>query len=228
MTPAEATPAAIVSIRGLTARRGREVALENVDLDVFAGEIHGLAGPNGAGKTTLLKCLLGTLPFTGTIRLGLGPRDVIGYVPQSLFFDGSLPISVGDLLALSVSRRPVFARRSKADRARIEAVLAETGASILIDRRLAELSGGELRRVLLAQALVPEPRLLVLDEPASHVDEEGSRAIETLLIRLSRDRGVTVLLVEHDRALLERVCTGITTLNRRVEAVNPAVHENVS
>jgi zinc transport system ATP-binding protein len=215
---------AVVSIRGLTAWRGRELALENVDLDVLEGEIHGLAGPNGAGKTTLLRCLLGTLPFTGTIRLGLSPRDAIGYVPQALAFDASLPISVADFFALSLTRTPVFARQAKALLARIEAALAETGASSLLGRRLSELSGGELRRVLLAQALLPKPRLLVLDEPASHVDEDGSRAIEALLLRLSRERGVTVLLVEHDLALLERVCTRVTVLNRRV-AAGDGVHE---
>ena len=208
----------VISIRGLTASRGREVALENVDLDVFEAEIHGLAGPNGAGKTTLLRCLLGTLPFTGTILLGLGPKDAIGYVPQALAFDASLPISVADFFALSLSRRPVFMRRTQALSERIETALAETGASSLLGRRLSELSGGELRRVLLAQALVPEPRLLVLDEPASHVDEEGSRTIEALLLRLSRERGVTVLLVEHDLALLARVSTRVTVLNRRVAA----------
>lgn len=206
----------MIAIRGLSARRGRDVVLEDVDLDVLPGEIHGLAGPNGAGKTTLLRCLLGTLPFTGTIRLGLGPFDAIGYVPQALAFDASLPLSVADFFSLSVSRKPVFRRRSKGAAARIESALAETGAASLFDRRLSELSGGELRRVLLAQALVPEPRLLVLDEPASHVDEEGSHAIEALLLRLSREHGVTVLLVEHDRALLERICTRVTYLNRRV------------
>jgi zinc transport system ATP-binding protein len=219
---------AVVSIRGLTALRGGEVALENVDLDVLAGEIHGLAGPNGAGKTTLLRCLLGTLPFSGTIRLGLAPGDAIGYVPQALFFDASLPISVADFFALSLALTPVFTRRAKALSARIEAALAETGAASLAGRRLSELSGGELRRVLLAQALVPEPRLLVLDEPASHVDEDGSRAIEALLLLLSRERGVTVLLVEHDRALLERVCTRVTVLNRRVVAGDGAVERAAS
>ena len=218
---------AIVSIRGLTARRGRELALENVDLDVFAGEIHGLAGPNGAGKTTLLRCLLGTLPFSGSIRLGLEPGDAIGYVPQALSFDASLPISVADFFALSLSRFPVFARRSKADTARIEAALAETGASSLASRKLAELSGGELRRVLLAQALVPEPRLLVLDEPASHVDEDGAHAIEALLLRLSRERDVTVVLVQHDRALLARVATRVTVLNRSVVPEGGALEESV-
>ena len=119
-------------------------------------------------------------------------------------------------------------RRTQALSERIETALAETGASSLLGRRLSELSGGELRRVLLAQALVPEPRLLVLDEPASHVDEEGSRAIEALLLRLSREHGVTVLLVEHDRALLERVSTRVTVLNRRVVAADEASAERAS
>jgi zinc transport system ATP-binding protein len=205
----------IVSIRGLSAARGGELSLDGVDLDVFSGEVHGLAGPNGAGKTTLLDCLLGGLPFTGTIRLALRPGEPIGYVPQSLDLDPALPVSVSDFLALALRRAPAFGRRPAALRARIASALAETGTEVLAPRRLAELSGGELRRVLLAQALVPTPKLLVLDEPASHVDEGGTRLLEALLARLARE-GAAVLLVEHDLRLLTRLCARVTVLNRRV------------
>ena len=205
----------VVAIRGLRAARGRDLALDGVDLDVFAGEIHGLAGPNGAGKTTLLRCLLGSVPFTGTIRLALSPGEPIGYVPQSLDLDPALPVSVSDFLALALRRAPAFGRRPPAFRSRIASALAETGTEALASRRLPELSGGELRRVLLAQALVPPPRLLLLDEPASHVDEAGTRLIEALLARLAR-QGAAVLLVEHDAGLLARLCSRVTVLNRRV------------
>jgi zinc transport system ATP-binding protein len=207
--------APVVAIRGLSAARGRDLALDGVDLDVFAGEIHGLAGPNGGGKTTLLRCLLGSMPFTGAIHLALSPGEPIGYVPQSLDLDPALPVSVSDFLALALRRAPVLGRRPRALRSRIASALAETGAGALASRRLPELSGGELRRVLLAQALVPPPRLLVLDEPASHVDEDGTRLIEELLARLAR-QGAAVLLVEHDLSLLARLCTRVTVLNRRV------------
>ena len=205
----------MVSIRGLRAVRGRDLALDGVDLDVFPGEVHGLAGPNGAGKTTLLDCLLGSLPFAGSIRLALSPGESIGYVPQSLDLDPALPVSVSDLLALALRRVPVFGRSPAALRARIVSALSETGTAALASRRLAELSGGELRRVLLAQALVPRPKLLVLDEPASHVDEGGARLLEALLARLARE-SVAVLLVEHDLRLLTRLCARVTVLNRRV------------
>lgn len=210
-----APAARIVSIRGLRAVRGSDLALDGVDLDVFSGEVHGLAGPNGAGKTTLLDCLLGRLAFAGSIRLALSPGEPIGYVPQSLDLDPALPVSVSDLLALSLRRAPAFGRRPAALRARIASALAETGTEALASRRLAELSGGELRRVLLAQALVPRPKLLVLDEPASHVDEGGTRILEALLARLAND-GVAILIVEHDLRLLARLCARVTVLNRRV------------
>lgn len=207
--------APVVAIRGLSAARGRDLALDGVDLDVFAGEVHGLAGPNGGGKTTLLRCLLGCVPFTGTIRLALSPGEPIGYVPQSLDLDPALPVSVSDFLALGLRRAPVLGRRPQALRSRIASALAETGTEALASRRLPELSGGELRRVLLAQALVPRPKLLVLDEPASHVDEDGTRLIEALLPRLAQ-QGAAVLLVEHDLSLLARLCARVTILNRRV------------
>jgi zinc transport system ATP-binding protein len=205
----------IVSIRGLSALRGRDLALDGVDLDVFSGEIHGLAGPNGAGKTTLLDCLLGTLAFTGTIRLALPPGEPIGYVPQSLDLDPALPVSVSDFLALALRRAPAFGRQPAALRARIASALAGTGTEALAPRRLAGLSGGELRRVLLAQALVPGPRLLVLDEPASQLDESGTRLLEALLARLAKE-GVAILVIEHDLGLLTRLCARVTVLNRGV------------
>jgi len=195
--------------------RGRDLALDGVDLDVFPGEVHGLAGPNGAGKTTLINCILGRLAFTGTIRLALSPGEPIGYVPQSLDLDPALPVSVSDFLALALRRAPAFGRRPVALRARIASALSETGTAALPPRRLAELSGGELRRVLLAQALLPRPKLLVLDEPASHVDEGGTRLLEALLARLANE-GVAILLVEHDLRLLTRLCARVTILNRRV------------
>jgi zinc transport system ATP-binding protein len=205
----------VVAIRGLCAARGHDLVLDGVDLDVFAGEVHGLAGPNGAGKTTLLQCLLGCVPFTGTIHLALSPGEPIGYVPQSLDLDPALPVSVSDFLSLALRRTPALGRRPQALQSRIASALAETGAEGLGSRRLPELSGGELRRVLLAQALVPQPKLLVLDEPASHVDEDGTRLIEGLLARLAR-QGAAVLLVEHDLRLLARLSTRVTVLNRRV------------
>jgi zinc transport system ATP-binding protein len=211
--PSPADP--IVSIRGLSARRGRDLVLDGVDLDVLPGEVHGLAGPNGAGKTTLIDCILGRRPFAGWIRLALSPGEPIGYVPQSLDLDPALPVSVSDFLALALRRAPAFGRRPASTRALIDTALAATGTLALGNRRLAALSGGELRRVLLAQALVPRPRLLLLDEPASHVDEAGADVIETLLARLALD-GVAILLVEHDPGLLARLAARVTVLNRRV------------
>lgn len=208
----------VVSIRGLSARRGGDLALDGVDLDVFSGEVHGLAGPNGAGKTTLLDCLLGRLAFAGAIRIALAPGEPIGYVPQSLNLDPALPVSVSDFLALALRRAPVFGRRPAALRARVASALAETGTEALAARRLAGLSGGELRRVLLAQALVPKPKLLILDEPASHVDEDGTRLLEAVLLRLAAE-GVAILVVEHDLDLLARLSARVTVLDRRVVSI---------
>jgi zinc transport system ATP-binding protein len=200
--------APLLSVRALSVRYGAQQVLEDVDLDVLPGTLHALVGPNGAGKTTLIRCVLGEVAFTGDIRLRFSGSGVVGYVPQLLALDPSVPVTVADFFALMLRRKPVFARRSRALDATIEETLRACGA--------AGLSGGEMRRVLMAQALVPKPELLLLDEPASSVDEDGARLFEDLLIRLCREDGVTVLMVSHDLESVARIADRITTLDRRV------------
>jgi zinc transport system ATP-binding protein len=203
-------------VRELSVRYGAQPVLEEVDLDVLPGTLHALVGPNGAGKTTLIRCVLGEVAFTGDIRLRFSGSGVVGYVPQLLALDPSVPVTVADFFALMLRRKPVFARRSRALDATIEETLRACGAAGLKSRPLAGLSGGEMRRVLMAQALVPKPELLLLDEPASSVDEDGARLFEDLLIRLCREDGVTVLMVSHDLESVARIADRITTLDRRV------------
>lgn len=192
---------------------GSQRALEDVSLDVPEGTLHAVVGPNGGGKTTLLRALLGLVPFSGEVRVAAGP---IGYVPQSLALDPALPITALDLLALMRRRGPAFWPVGRRTREEALRALEATSAAGLADRLLGELSGGELRRVLLAQALVPKPALLLLDEPAANVDEDGARLLEGLLERLVKDDGVTVLLVEHDLARVSRIANGVTRLCRTV------------
>lgn len=201
--------------------RGNRI-LENINLRVGKGDIHALTGPNGAGKTTLMRSVMGGMPHKGTIRFLFRENSRIGYVPQFLEFDHSVPITVFDFLFLMMKKMPVFLGRRRAARAKIEQVLAETDCAHLIDRCVGQLSGGEFRRVLLAQALHPKPELLLLDEPASNIDEVGIRHFEEMLIKLRDEQGITILMVCHSMDMIARVCDAVTAVNRTIFYDGPA------
>lgn len=185
--------------------------LSGLDLEVQAGSVHLVMGPNGAGKSTLLRALLGQVEFTGQIRMNFRASGRIGYVPQRLDFDRDLPMTVAEFLALRWQGRPVCLGASAASRARAEQVLGRVGVGHLVDRRLGVLSGGELQRVLLARALVPEPELLLLDEATAGVDAAALEFVERALGEL-KSAGVTTLMVSHDLDHATRVADRATWL----------------
>ncbi len=195
--------------------RGNRI-LEQINLAVKKGHIHALTGPNGAGKTTLMRSVMGGMPHQGTIRFLFRDSCRLGYVPQFLEFDHSVPITVFDFLFLMLKRVPVFLGLRRAMRERITAILAATNCAHLIDRCVGQLSGGEFRRVLLAQALEPKPELLLLDEPASNIDEVGIRQFEEMLISLRDQHGITILMVSHSLEMISRVADRVTAINRSI------------
>ncbi|WP_417910694.1 metal ABC transporter ATP-binding protein [Candidatus Electronema sp. PJ] len=195
--------------------RGNNI-LDKINLQVKKGQIHALTGPNGAGKTTLMRSVMGGMPHQGTIRFLFRENCRIGYVPQFLEFDHSVPITVFDFLFLMLKNVPVFLGRRRAMRARITEILAATNCAHLIDRCVGQLSGGEFRRVLLAQALEPKPELLLLDEPASNIDEVGIRQFEEMLINLRDLHGITILMVSHSLEMITRVANQVTAINRSI------------
>jgi zinc transport system ATP-binding protein len=208
-----ATPP-ILEIRDLAVRRDGHQLLSEVSLDVRSGVLHFLVGPNGAGKSTLLSAILGLVEFTGTIRLHARGQGRIGYAPQQFAVDRTVPLSVGDFLALGRQRRPVCLGVTRTTRVRSEEILSRVGLPGFASRPLAALSGGELRRVLLANALDPVPELLLLDEPGSGLDEMATGRLEEILLELQRSAGVTVLMVSHDLDLARRIGDSVTILDR--------------
>ena len=140
----------------------------------------------------------------------------IGYVPQSFAVDPTLPVTVADFLALTRQRRPVCLGLTRAARHRDRALLDRVGLPGLERRPLAVLSGGELRRVLLAHALDPEPELLMLDEPTAGLDESAVRILDDILLAAKRTGRTTVLMVSHDLEQVRRVADRVTVLDRRV------------
>ncbi|MDH1559183.1 metal ABC transporter ATP-binding protein [Pseudomonas chengduensis] len=220
MTALETAPPRLlgpgIEFAGVGLNLGRTRILDNVSFQVRAGSVHALVGPNGGGKSSLIKTLLGQMPHQGELRLHWpAAPGTIGYVPQALEFDRGLPMTVDDFMAAMCQRRPAFLGLSRRHAPAIEQALARVGMLDKRKRRMGALSGGERQRVLLAQGLVPEAQLLVLDEPMSALDEPGVQVFEQLL-RDWRQAGTTVLWIEHDLQAVGRLADRVTGLNRRV------------
>jgi len=192
---------------------GTEI-LDGISFSVASGEIHCLIGPNGGGKTSLIRCVLGQMPHTGTIAMTWNDGNTIGYVPQSLDFDKTLPVTVADFMALVCQkRRPAFLGLNKRNRVRADAALARVGLQDKRNRKLGSLSGGERQRVLFAQALIPDPALLVLDEPMTSMDEVGAEVFANLIKELAAD-GVTIIWIAHDLAQVNEMADRVSCVNR--------------
>jgi zinc/manganese transport system ATP-binding protein len=201
---------AAVRLEGAAARRGSRLIWSDVDLRIGAGEFVAVLGPNGAGKSTLLDVVLGLLPLErgGASVLGADPREArarIGYLPQRRSFDSATRIRGREVVRLGLDGArwgvPLPARLSAASRRanrRVEEMIELVGASAYAARPIGELSGGEQQRLLIAQALVRKPRLLLLDEPLDSLDLSNQAAVAGLVQRICESQGVTVLLVAHD------------------------------
>jgi zinc transport system ATP-binding protein len=160
--------------------------------------------------------VLGQIAFDGRIAMSWAGAGTIGYVPQSFAVDPTLPVTVADFLALTRQRRPVCLGVTRASRTAIARLLDRVGLPGLEERPLAVLSGGELRRVLLAHALDPQPELLILDEPTAGLDDTAVRILDDILLTLKRGGQTTVLMVSHDVEQVRRVADRVTVLDRRV------------
>jgi zinc transport system ATP-binding protein len=202
---------------------GQNRILEDVNLHVHCGQFTAVIGPNGAGKTTLLKAILGEVPHTGHVHFidsaGQRPdRPLVGYVPQKLEFDATAPVSVRDLFAGAAGRRPVWLGIGHSQSSRAKEALDTVQAGHLLDRKLGQLSGGELQRVLLAMAITPVPNLLLLDEPVSGVDLAGIELFYQMVSQLRLDYHLSIILVSHDLATVAQFADRIVFLNRTVIA----------
>lgn len=206
----EAPVRPLVSIRDLYVTLGGMPVLQGVNAELARGKVTALIGLNGSGKTTLLRALVREYPFRGTVRFHCGhdhskpTPEHIGYVPQKLILDARLPLTVKDLMALALSRRPLFLGITRATVAKIERLLERVGMAERIDAPVEGLSGGQLQRVLLALALEPHPELLLLDEPAAGIDFKDQQRFYDLIADLNRTSGVTVLLVSHELSMVSR------------------------
>lgn len=210
-----------IEMKDITVISGEDILLDTVNLTFRCGELTALIGKNGAGKTTLLRTLLGERKYKGKISFTdhhgkVLPVPKIGYVPQHLDFDKSMPVSVSDLIAAAKGGRPVWLGRSKKMKQQIQTMLERMDCGYLADRRLGALSGGELQRVLLAMATDPVPDLLVLDEPVSGMDMAGLDLFYKRVSELREQQHMAVLLVSHDLGLLRKYADKVVLLDKTV------------
>ena len=195
----------LIAGTGLTVMLGGQAIINGVDIAVGAGEIVILIGPNGSGKTTLVRTLLGLVEAeNGSVMRK--DRLVIGYVPQHLQIDPTLPLTVARFLMLGT-------RASASD---LAAALNEVGVAQVLDTPVQSLSGGQMRRVLLARALLRDPDLLVLDEPTTGVDMAGQAALYDLIKTIRDERGCGVLLISHNLHLVMAAADRVVCLNHHV------------
>ena len=207
-------------VENVSVKIGADSILKNVNLHVHCGELVALIGPNGAGKSTFLKAVLGQREYDGIIAFSepgkRSKKPRIGYVPQSPSFDPSDPVSVSDLFACCMSRRPAFLGLGSSMRELVLECLERVHGEDLIDKRVGTLSGGELQRVLLALALEPMPNILILDEPLSGVDIEGMENLMDMLDEIRRTYDLSILMTTHDFSMLPRYADQVVLIDHAV------------
>lgn len=198
----------LLSLHHISLSLGERDILRDISLTLHASSILTVIGPNGAGKSTLIRILLG-LQQADSGKVWLQDKLRIGYVPQRMALNAQIPLSVRHFIGLV--KGIGFAKQKS-----LEAVLDSVGALHVIDHSIHTISGGELQRVLLARALLNEPELLVLDEPAQGVDINGQAELYRLIDDLVKERGFGVFMVSHDLHLVMAKADQVLCLNQHI------------
>jgi len=193
----------ILKVTDLSVELEGEKIINNLSFDVKRGDILTILGPNGAGKTVLLKTLLGLLPYEGEIKWKKNIK--IGYVPQRLPFIKDVPLSVKDFLKLK-----------KPPQEELKEILKSVGfRENLLDKKMGDLSSGQFQRILIAWSLIGNPQVLLFDEPTTGIDIEGEETVYRLLVKLKRERELTILLVTHDLSVVYKFSNYVICLNKQ-------------
>jgi zinc transport system ATP-binding protein len=217
-----AAVAGIIDIHEVDFAYRQNLVLKRITLAVEAGTTLGLVGPNGGGKTTLIRLLLGLLtPGRGSIAIdGLSPAravargDVIGYLPQNPPLPGNFPINVRQLVRLGLAGKAGMLRRyPKEDLDFVDSLLKTVGIEELANTPIGQLSGGQLQRALIARALAPRPKILLLDEPTTGIDRIGQQLFIEQIQRLKAQMNLTVVFVTHDLRAVSAIADRIACLN---------------
>lgn len=226
----------VLEVQDLTIRYNDHVAVDNVSFDVAEGDLLGIVGPNGSGKTTLFRALLGLQQYEGKISMfGYGPDKfkslipLVGYVPQKVIFEPYFPATVYDVVSMGVISEKKIVKGAKliqqcgccwnriynneGKTEKILHALKTVGIEHIKNRRIGELSGGEQQRTFIAQSLVKDPILMVLDEPVTSVDVESQTKFYQLVEKLNKEYGITIIWSSHDLDAIEKYANRVACMN---------------
>ena len=205
----------LVSLQNVSVGYDSAPVLQDINLAIFPGSLVGLAGPNGSGKTTLFRAILGLLPILAGSLSRNCPLANFGYVPQSAALDPQFPLSAAEIVEMGAYGRvrsyQVFPKKEKQQAGE---VLDQVGIRHLMRKSFFSLSGGQKQRVLIARALMVLPKIMILDEPLSGVDEESRRTITDVLIKLTHEKGLAVFFSSHDLEMVKRVADRIVRVDK--------------
>ncbi len=209
----------LVTLRDVSVAYDGYEALQHVDLEIGERDFLGIIGPNGGGKTTLIKAILGTVPHSGSIRLApelfRSRERLIGYMPQISNFDRAFPISVFEVVLSGLQGRHGFrSPYSREDKRRALELIVESGLEQVARRPVGEISGGQMQRAMLARAIISDPRLLILDEPANFVDNQFEKELYHSLRELNKR--MAIVMVSHDIGTITSIVKEIVCVNRHV------------
>ena len=204
----------LVEIKNLTVKYPDVKALDDVSFSVKEGDFLGIIGPNGAGKSTLFASMLrlntkyqGVIKFFGQdIRRSKDYLKEIGYVPQKPIFEKNFPATVKDIVHMSL--------RNESNEKKIDEILQQLWIHELGDRRIGELSGGQQQRVFIAKALINDPKILILDEPVTGIDQQSIELFYSILRELNSKQKITIIWSSHDLDAVNQLANHVACLNR--------------
>ena len=210
-----------IKINDISVIAGGQTIIDKVNLHIHCGKVTAIIGRNGAGKTTLIRAILGEIKHSGTIEFmdlkNESRIDLkIGYVPQYINIEKNSPMSVYDLFAGYISNYPVFLRKNRKVYEKVVKQLSIFDARYLIDKRVCDLSGGELQRVLLSIAVTPVPNLLLLDEPVSGVDQKGLDLFYKNIQYLKEHYDLAMIVVSHDFEFVKKYSDHVILLDKTI------------
>jgi zinc transport system ATP-binding protein len=230
----------VLEVADVSIKYNGHFAVDRINFDVREGDLLGIVGPNGAGKTTLFKAIIGLQNYSGVIKVfGYEGKNyypllpLIGYVSQKVNFEQNFPATVEEVVSMGLIPEKKLRdgetllknrgyswnrtyKKIKNDPDRVHEVLHTVGLESLRNRRIGELSGGELQRVFIAKALVKDPVLLILDEPVTGVDVESQNKFYNLLQKINKENKITIVWSSHDLEAISKLANRVACMNRKL------------